>query len=109
VAGLACLLASLATVDGDVVDIPIDLPQLTSAHTAKRLTKVITITLTTYSITALKLGYFVLKNASNNDTAVTALANNELPTNKRRISEPVKPVVTRWNPFYCAFERAAQL
>ena len=41
------------------------------------------------------------------------LAHRELPTdapaNERRILEPVKPVVTRWNSFYGAFERAAHL
>jgi hypothetical protein len=37
------------------------------------------------------------------------LANSDLPTDQRRILEPVKPVVTRWNSFYCAFKRAAHL
>jgi hypothetical protein len=54
--------------------LPINLPQLTGAHTSKRLAKVITLTLTNYSITLAKLSYFVLDNASNNNTAVAALA-----------------------------------
>jgi hypothetical protein len=33
------------------------------------------------------------------------LANSDLPTDQRRILEPVKLVVTRWNSFYCAFKR----
>jgi hypothetical protein len=38
------------------------------------------------------------------------LANRELPTHERlKILEPVKPVVTRWNSFYGAFERATHL
>lgn len=38
------------------------------------------------------------------------LANRMLPTHGRlKILEPVKPVVTRWNSFYCSFERAARL
>jgi hypothetical protein len=37
------------------------------------------------------------------------LANAELPTDQRRILEPVKPVVTRWNSFYGAFNRATHL
>jgi hypothetical protein len=53
---------------------PINLPQLTGAHTGERLAEVVTLTLTNYGITAEKLGYFVLDNASNNDTAVAALA-----------------------------------
>jgi hypothetical protein len=41
------------------------------------------------------------------------LAYRELPANappdKRKILEPVKPVITRWNSFYSCFERAVQL
>jgi hypothetical protein len=37
------------------------------------------------------------------------LANAELPTEERRILEPVKPVVTRWNSYFTAFERAVKL
>jgi hypothetical protein len=38
------------------------------------------------------------------------LANRDLPTHKQlKILEPVKLVVTRWNSFYGAFERAAHL
>jgi hypothetical protein len=55
-------------------DLPINLPQLAGAHTSERIAKVINSTLTTYSITPLKLGYFVLDNATSNNTAVAALA-----------------------------------
>jgi hypothetical protein len=72
--GFLGIVAYFATVDGDVVDMPIDLPQLTGAHTGERLAKVVTLTLTTYGITADNVGYFVLDNASNNDTTVAALA-----------------------------------
>jgi hypothetical protein len=38
------------------------------------------------------------------------LANGELPSHEQlKILEPVKPVITRWNSFYGAFERAAHL
>ena len=37
------------------------------------------------------------------------LANSELPANQREILAPVKPVVTRWNLYYSAFERAVKL
>jgi hypothetical protein len=53
---------------------PINLPQLTSAYTGERLAKVVILTLTTYSITADNIGYFMLNNASNNNTTVAALA-----------------------------------
>jgi hypothetical protein len=52
---------------------PISLLQLIGAYTGKQLAKVITLTLTTYSITANNIGYFVLNNASNNNTIVTTL------------------------------------
>jgi hypothetical protein len=55
-------------------DLPIDLLQLAGAYTSERIAKVINSTLTTYGITPLKLGYFVLNNATSNDTAVAALA-----------------------------------
>jgi hypothetical protein len=37
------------------------------------------------------------------------LAQCELPREKQRILEPVKPVVTRWNLYYSCFERAVKL
>ncbi|KAI1560631.1 hypothetical protein A1F97_11252, partial [Pyrenophora tritici-repentis] len=38
------------------------------------------------------------------------LANNNLPAEGRlKVLEPVKPVVTRWNSYYAAFERATKL
>jgi hypothetical protein len=72
--GFLGIVTYFATVDSIVVNMPIDLLQLVGAYTGKRLAKVITSTLTTYSITAKNVGYFVLNNASNNNTAVTALA-----------------------------------
>ena len=53
---------------------PIDLPQLNSAHTGERLAEVIQLTLKKCGIMSVNVGYFVLYNASNNDTAVAALA-----------------------------------
>jgi hypothetical protein len=37
------------------------------------------------------------------------IANRELPASKQEILEPVKPVITRWNSFCSAFERAVRL
>ena len=36
-------------------------------------------------------------------------ANDELSADKRKILEPIKPVVTRWNSYQTAFERATEL
>jgi hypothetical protein len=83
--GYLGIVAHFATADGDVLDIPIDLPQLIGAHTGERLAEAITLTFTTYGITPLKLGYFVLDNASNNNTAVAALARtfDFIPSHRR--------------------------
>jgi len=72
--GFLGIVAHFATVDGTLLNMPIDLPQLTSAHTGERLAEVVQLTLKTYGITSVNVGYFVLGNASNNDTAVAALA-----------------------------------
>jgi hypothetical protein len=182
---------------GNLQDLPIALPQLTGAHSGERMAEVILKTLELFSINARTLGYFVLDNASNNDSAVLAiaqkmgfsatdrrlrcgphtlnligqrllwgqdadaydnnarelanesefmcewrrdgplgvllsvinyiktpqqyelfgsfqtLAHRELPADApeedRKVLEPVKPVVTRWNSYYSCFERAVKL
>jgi hypothetical protein len=57
-----------------IQDLPIDLPQLTGAYTGDAIAAVISKTLKAYSIILEKLGYFILNNAANNDTAIAALA-----------------------------------
>jgi hypothetical protein len=71
--GTLSVVAHFATINGDVVDMPIDLPQLTGAYTGERLAEVVTLRLTTYGVTADNVGYFVFDNASNIDTTVAAL------------------------------------
>jgi hypothetical protein len=60
--GFLSIVAQFATADGDVIDVPIDLPQLTGAHTGEQLAEAVTLTLANYGITPAKLGYFVLDN-----------------------------------------------
>jgi hypothetical protein len=55
-------------------DLPIALPQLTGAHSGERIAEVILKTLDLFSIDARTMGYFVIDNASNNDSAVLAMA-----------------------------------
>jgi hypothetical protein len=74
-------------------DLPIDLPQLGGAHTGERIAEIINSTLTTYCITPLKLGYFVLDNAASNDTAV-ACARSSLWLH------PVPPAPLLRSPYY---------
>ena len=182
---------------GNLQDLPIALPQLTGAHSGQKMAEVVLKTLDLFSINAQTVGYFVLDNASNNDSAVAAisqklgfsasdrrhrcgphtlnlvgqrllwgqdedaydnnkreltdetefmdewrrdgplgvllsvinyiktpqqyelfssfqtLAHRELPADApeedRKVLEPVKPVVTRWNSYYSCFERAVKL
>jgi hypothetical protein len=178
---------------GNLMDHPIALPQLTGAHTGKNIAEIIAKTLQQFGINSRTVGYFMLDNATNNDTAVLriaeqmgltaahrrlrcgahtlnligqallwgnnnnaynnnssklavesellcnwrengplgmllsvinyiktpqqlelfekfqGLANTELPAEQCKILVPVKPVVTRWNSYYSAFERAVKL
>ncbi|KAI1669709.1 hypothetical protein L13192_05225 [Pyrenophora tritici-repentis] len=148
--GFLGIVAHYVNKHGDLIDLPIALPQLQ------------------FNIDARKIGYFVLDNASNNDTAALLwgknssaynndaselpdedkfmrgwrregplsvlldiithiktpqqyaqfarfqqLAHRELPADAladaRKILEPVKPVVTRWNSYYACFERTIKL
>jgi hypothetical protein len=193
--GFFGIVAHFATSSGKIHDLPIALPQLTGAHTGEAIATAVVATLRAYLITSEKLGYFVLDNASNNDTAIAAVArefdnfeaterrlrcgphiinligqallfgkdkdaydnaeeqmleeetfmqqwrkngalgtllavihfiktpqqhqlftdcliasNNDLPAAARvKLLRPIKPVVTRWNSYYNALERATYL
>ncbi|KAF7450282.1 hypothetical protein PtrSN002B_010996 [Pyrenophora tritici-repentis] len=178
---------------GDLIDLPIALPQLTGAHTGEKMAEVVSKTLQQFGINSRTIGYFMLDNATNNDTAVLSIAqqmgliaahrrlrcgahtlnlvgqallwgsnnnaydndrselavksellrnwrengplsvllsvinyirtpqqlelfekfqriaNAELLADQREVLAPVKPVVTRWNSYCSAFERAVKL
>jgi hypothetical protein len=53
--------------------LPINLLQLVGAYTSEAITETIVKTLKAYSITYNKLGYFVLNNAANNNTAIAVI------------------------------------
>jgi hypothetical protein len=72
--GFLGIVAHFADASGVIHDLPIALPQLAGAHTGDAISTVIVKTLKEYGITRDKLGYFVLDNAANNDTAVAAIA-----------------------------------
>lgn len=59
---------------GKVCDLPLALPQLAGAHTGERMADVINKTLQRFGMDPSSVGYFVLDNATNNNTAVNALA-----------------------------------
>jgi hypothetical protein len=72
--GFFSVVAHYANSEGAIVDLPIALPQLVGAHTGEAIADAVTKILQSFSINRSKLGYFVLNNAYNNDTAVNKLA-----------------------------------
>jgi hypothetical protein len=72
--GFFGVVAHFANASGVIHDLPIALPQLSGSHTGEAIARTIAQTLEVYGITSDRLGYFVLDNATNNDTAVAALA-----------------------------------
>jgi hypothetical protein len=72
--GFFGVVAHFANASGVIQDLPIALPQLAGAHTGDAIASALVKTLEVYGIASNKLGYFVLDNAANNDTAVAALA-----------------------------------
>jgi hypothetical protein len=64
------VVAYYVDITGDIVDIPIALPQLTGAHTGEKIAEVVSKTLEQFGVNSRTIGYFMLDNATNNDTAV---------------------------------------
>jgi hypothetical protein len=54
--------------------LPIALPQLTGAHTGERMAEVVLTILQKFKINTRKISYFMLNNASNNDSTIQAIA-----------------------------------
>lgn len=71
--GFFGIVANYATADSTIKNVAIDLPQVMGAHTGDRIADCIEKTLQRFGISASKLGYFMLDNAANNDTAIAAL------------------------------------
>jgi hypothetical protein len=59
---------------GDLRYLPIALPQLTGAHTDKKIVKVVSKTLHQFGINSRTVCYLMLGNATNNGTAVLSIA-----------------------------------
>jgi hypothetical protein len=71
--GFFGIVAHYATANGDVKDVAIDLPHLAGSHTGDRIACCVEETLEKFGIDRSRLGYFVLDNAYNNDTAVASI------------------------------------
>jgi hypothetical protein len=72
--GFLGVVAHYVNSDGKVVDLPIALPQLTGAHSREKIAEIVSKLLQQFGIDQHTIGYFVLDNAGNNNTAVLALA-----------------------------------
>lgn len=72
--GFLGIVAHYVDSQGNLKDLPIALPQLTGAHSGERMAEVVFKTLQEFSIDQLKVSYFVLDYASNNNSAVLAIA-----------------------------------
>ncbi|PWO19726.1 SnoaL-4 domain containing protein, partial [Pyrenophora tritici-repentis] len=71
--GFFGIVAHFATAKGDLRDVAINLPQLLGAYTSDRIANCVAETLQKFNITAQNVGYFMLDNAFNNDTAIATL------------------------------------
>lgn len=67
--GYLGIVAHYVDSSGVLKDLPIALPQLTGAHTGERMAEVVCTTLQQFGVNPLTVGYFVLDNATNNDTS----------------------------------------
>ncbi|RYN63892.1 hypothetical protein AA0119_g13373 [Alternaria tenuissima] len=72
--GYLDIVAHYVNSNGSLVDLPIALPQLTGTHSGESIASVVIQTLNHFGINKATVGYFVLDNASNNNAAVEAIA-----------------------------------
>jgi hypothetical protein len=71
--GFLGVVAHYVTADGKLRDLPIALPQLTGAHTGEKQAEIVLTILQQFDINPRTIGYFVLDNASNNDSTIREL------------------------------------
>jgi hypothetical protein len=67
------IVAYYVTGDSKLQDLPIALPQLTGAHSGEKMARVVLKILQKFDINTRKVGYFVLNNASNNNSTILAI------------------------------------
>jgi hypothetical protein len=72
--GFFGVITHYANASGVIEYLPIDLPQLAGSRTGEAIASALIQTLEVSGITRDKLGYFVLDNATNDDTTIAALA-----------------------------------
>ena len=72
--GYLGIVAHYVNSKGELVDLPIALPQLMGAHSGENMAEIVHKTLHKFGVTPRMIGYFVLDNAYNNDTTIRSLA-----------------------------------
>ncbi|KAI1676349.1 hypothetical protein KJE20_14078, partial [Pyrenophora tritici-repentis] len=72
--GYLGIVAHYVNRDGNLVDLPIALPQLMGAHSGENMAEIVYSTLQKFGVGPRTTGYFVLDNASSNDTTIVSLA-----------------------------------
>lgn len=72
--GYLGIVAHYVNRDGNLVDLPIALPQLMDAHSGENMAEIVYSTLQKFGVGPHTIGYFVLDNASSNDTTIVSLA-----------------------------------
>ncbi|KAI0569426.1 hypothetical protein Alg130_11650 [Pyrenophora tritici-repentis] len=126
--GFFGVVAHFADAAGIIRDLPIDLPELAGAHTGEAIAKAISMTLSAYGYSTEEqymrewrkdgpigvlvdiINYIKTPQQYELFRSFQRRANADLPAEERlKVLEPVKPVVTRWNSYYAAFERATKL
>jgi hypothetical protein len=72
--GYLGLVAHFVSHAGLLIDLPIALPQLMGAHSGDNIAQAVLTVLKDFGISSSQVGYFMLDNASNNDSAIKAIA-----------------------------------
>jgi hypothetical protein len=72
--GFLGIVAHYVSCDGKLTDLLIALPQLLGAHSGKNMGRVVSTSLQQFGISSCTIGYFVLDNTTNNNTAILYLS-----------------------------------
>ncbi|KAI1664108.1 hypothetical protein L13192_12049 [Pyrenophora tritici-repentis] len=109
--GLTSICVHIIDAHGVVQDFVLGLPELPRQHSGVNIASVIATTLTKFRVNKDSIGYFMLNNAYNNNTAVASLANlygfGALERRLRCCCHILN--LAAQNSYYAAFARAVEL
>jgi hypothetical protein len=72
--GFLGIIAHYVSCNGKLTDLLIALPQLLGAHSGKNMSRVVSTSLQQFGISPCTIGYFVIDNTTNNNTAILYLS-----------------------------------